>query len=213
VNPLDPAPTAEPKGDAVAALAYGWRTFRANVRPMLVVVVVPLVAQLVLAVAGRVLIHSVARWFLFQIVGIVVAAIAGIGVPRMALMISAGEPPAIGRAFRSERLVAWVVFSAVFGLAEGVGLVLCVIPGLLFLAFFGLAPYFFLDRGLGLGEALRASRAAVTGNGLAFAVLVAIVVGVLGAVVFVVGALVTQAVAALALAYLYRHVTGDPVAG
>jgi len=195
----------------MTALAYGWKKFRANARPMLTVVLVPLLAQLVIAVAGRELIHSVARWFLFQIVGIVVAAIAGIGVPRLALMISAGETPDVGRAFRNERWGSWVAFSVVFGLAEGIGLVLCVIPGVLFLAFFGLAPYFFLDRGMGIGEALRASREAAVARGLAFPVLLAIVIGALGAVVFVVGAFVTQAVAALALAYLYRGAVGEPV--
>jgi hypothetical protein len=195
----------------MTALAYGWKKFRANARPMLAVVLVPLVVQLVIALAGRALIHSVARWFLFQIVGIVVATIAGIGVPRLALMISAGETPDVGRAFRNERWGSWVAFSVVFGLAEGIGLVLCVIPGVLFLAFFGLAPYFFLDRGMGIGEALRASREAVVARGLAFPVLLAIVIGALGAVVFVVGAFVTQAVAALALAYLYRGAVGEPV--
>jgi uncharacterized membrane protein len=195
----------------MTALAYGWKTFRANARPMLVVVLVPIVVQLVIAIAGRVLIHSVAKWFLFQIVGIVGGAIAGIGVPRMALMISAGETPDVGRAFRSERWGSWVAFSVAFGLLEGVGLVLCVIPGVLFLAFFGLAPYFFLDRGMGIAEALRASRQAIVARELAFPVLLAIVVGVIGAVVFVVGALVTQAVAALALAYLYRSAIDEPV--
>jgi hypothetical protein len=195
----------------MTALAYGWKNFRANLRPMLIVVLVPVVAQVVIAIAGRALIHSVAKWFLFQIVGIVVAAIAGIGVPRLALMISAGEDPDVGRAFRYERWGSWIAFSVVFGLLEGVGLVLCVIPGVLFLAFFGLAPYFFLDRGMGIGEALRASRQAVVAHGLAFPVLLAIVFGALGAVVFVVGAFVTQAVAALALACLYRGAVGEPV--
>ena len=36
----------------------------------------------------------------------------------------------------------------------GIGLVLCIIPGLFVLAFFGLAPYYFIDRGMSLGEAL-----------------------------------------------------------
>ena len=64
---------------------------------------------------------------------------------------------------------------------------------------------------MGIGEALRASREAVVAGGLAFPVLLSIVVGVLGLVVFVVGVFVTQAIAALALAYLYRYATGQPV--
>lgn len=205
-------PAAAPRGDVVAALSYGWRTFRANMRPMLVVVLVPVVAQLVLAAAGRLVFDSIARWFLFQIVVIVVSGVASIGVLRMALMISAGETPDVRRAFQSDRWGAWVVFSALFGVIEGVGLVLCVIPGLLFLAYFGLAQFYFLDRGMDMRDALRASRAAVTSNGLAFPVLLSILVGLLGFVVFIVGVCVTQAVAALALVFLYRHAVGEPVA-
>ncbi len=200
------------RGDAAPALAYGWTALRGNTRPMLAVVSVPVVAQLVLALAGRLLIHSIARWFLFQIVGIVVGSVANIGVARMALMITAGEAVDVGRAFRYDRWGQWILLSAGFGCIEGVGLVLCVIPGVLFLAYFGLVPYFFLDQGLSVGAAFRAGREAVVRKGLAFAVLVVIVVGMLGVVLFVVGMFVTQAIAALALAFLYRHAVDEPVA-
>jgi uncharacterized membrane protein len=208
----DDTPTPASPAGAGAALAYGWRGFRANAGPMLAVVVIPVALQLLLAVAGRVLIHSVAKWFLFQVVVIAVGAIAALGVVRLALMIAGGEDASVGAAFRYDRWGAWVVFAALFGLLEGIGLALCVIPGALFVAYFGLAPYFFVDRCMGIGDALRASRAAVTGNGLAFAVLSAVVVGSLGAVLLGVGGLVTQAVAALALAFVYRRVTDQPVA-
>ena len=127
-------------------------------------------------------------------------------------MITAGEPADVGKAFQYDRWGEWIVFSVVFGLSVGIGLVLCVIPGLFFLAFFGLAPYYFLDRRLSLGDALQASREAVSSKGLAFPVLLSIIVGVLGIIVCVVGVFVTEAVAYVAVAYLYRYATGQPVA-
>jgi hypothetical protein len=209
----DAAPERERASDVLGlvALAYGWKQFREHLGPMLVVVLIPFGAQIVLALAERALIDSVARWFLLQVVGIVVSSVAGLGLVRMALLVSAGESPTAGEAFRYDRWGAWIAFSLVFGLVEGVGLVLCVFPGLLFLAYFGLAPYFFVDRGMSMLESLRASRDAVVRGGLAFPVLLTIVVGALGLILAGVGVFVTEAVAALGLAYLYRHSAGESV--
>jgi len=217
VSAPDPARASDVLG--VAALAYGWKQFRAHLGPMLIVVLVPFGAQIVLALAERALITSVARWLLLQVAGIVVSSVAGLGLVRMSLLLSArsgdeeseADAPTVGAAFRYDRWGAWIAFSLAFGLVEGVGLVLCVVPGLLFLAYFGLAPYFFVDRGLGGREALRASRDAVVRGGLAFPVLLTIVVGALGLVLAGVGVFVTEAVAALALAYLYRHAAAESV--
>jgi uncharacterized membrane protein len=128
------------------------------------------------------------------------------------LMITAGTPADVRRAFRYDRWGEWIAFAVVYSLLESVGLVLCVIPGVLFIAYFGLAPFFFIDRGMSVGAALRASRRAVVNKGLAFAVLFSTLVGVLGIVVCVVGVVVSEAVATLALAFLYRYAVDQPVA-
>ena len=201
-----------PEYDGFAAIRYGWSAFQKNIVPMVVVILAPLAAELVIAFVGKALIDSVARRFLFQIAGVVLSGVAGLGVRRMALMITAGEPTGARAAFRYDRWAEWIAFSVVFGLLESVGLVLCVIPGVLFLAYFGLAPFFFLDRGMSMGASLRASRAAVSSKGLAFSVLLAFIFGLLGIVVFFVGAFITEAMATLALAFLYRYATGQPVA-
>lgn len=200
-----------PEHDGFGALAYGWSAFRKNAGPMLTVVLVPLAVEVVIAVVGKALIDAAARRFLFQITGVLLSAVAGLGVRRLALAITAGEPADARAAFRYDRWSEWIAFSVVFGLLESVGLVLCVIPGVLFLAYFGLAPYFFLDQDLGIRDSLRASRDAVASKGIAFSVLLMIVVGVIGVVVCVVGVVVSEAVAALALAFLYRFAVDQPV--
>ncbi len=65
--------------DGFAAIRYGWSAFRNNARPLLLIVVVPLSAELVVALLGKALIDSAARRFLFQISGIVLGAIAALG--------------------------------------------------------------------------------------------------------------------------------------
>jgi uncharacterized membrane protein len=207
------SPQPGPGGpDVGAAISYGWAKFQQNVGPLLIAVLVPIVAQIVLSLIGQSLGGSRVVWLLFQILAIAVNAVAGIGIYRLALMITAGEPADIGKAFQYDRMGEWIVFSFVFGVVLAVGLLLCIVPGLLFLAFFGLAPFFFLDQGLSLGDALRASREAVRGKGLAFPILLSILVGLLGIIACFVGLFVTIPIAYVAVAYLYRYAAGQPVA-
>jgi uncharacterized membrane protein len=210
--PYDAPPPGSGAPDVGAAISYGWKKFQENVGPMLIVVLIPVAAQIVLLLIGQVAIKSVAGALVFQVIGIVVSAVAGLGLYRTALMITAGEPADVGKAFQYDRWGEWIVFSFVFGLMVGVGLVLCIIPGLFVLAFFGLAPFYFIDKRMSLGEALSASRAAVQSKGLAFPVLLSIIVGVLGVIACIVGVFVTEAIAYIAVAYLYRYATGQPVA-
>ncbi len=80
------------------------------------------------------------------------------------------------------------------------------------LAFFGLAPFYFLDGRMSLGDSLRASRGAVQRNGLAFPILLSVVVGFLGVIACIIGIFVTEPIAYLAVAFLYRYAAGQPVA-
>jgi uncharacterized membrane protein len=213
--PPFPPPSGPPPGagspDAGAALSYGWKKFQENVGVLLAVVLIPIAVQIVFSLIGQ-SIRGLFAVFLFQLVAIAVGAIAGLGIYRVALMITAGEPVSVGKAFQYDRMGEWVVFSVVFGLGVGITLLLCIIPGLFFLAFFGLAPFYFLDGNMSLGEAFGASRQAVSSKGLAFPILLSIVVGALGLILCGVGALVTEPIAYVAVAFLYRYAAGQPVA-
>jgi uncharacterized membrane protein len=215
--PFQPPPFGSPppgsgSPDVGAALSYGWKKFQENVGPLLAAVLIPVAVQVVLSIISRSVVDSLLGALLFNVLGIIVGAVAGIGIYQMALMITAGQPADVGKAFTYDRWGEWIVFSFVFGLMVGIGLVLCVIPGLLVLAFFGLAPFYFLDGRMSLGESLRASRAAVQRNGLAFPILLSIVVGILGIIACIIGIFVTEPVAYVAVAFLYRYSAGQPVA-
>jgi uncharacterized membrane protein len=215
--PYQPPPYGSPppgggSPDAGAALSYGWKKFQENAGPLLLVILIPLVAQGAISIIGQTAIHGVVGRFVFSIVATVVSAVAGLGIYQMVLMITAGQPADIGKAFTYDRWAEWILFSFLFGLATIVLLFACLIPGLFFLAFFGLAPFYFIDGRMGLGESLSASRAAVQSKGLGFPILLSIVVGVLGVIACVLGLFVTEPVAYLAVAFLYRYAAGQPVA-
>jgi uncharacterized membrane protein len=207
----NPPPGGDRSPDTGTALSYGWQKFQQNVGPLLIAVLIPVVVQIVLSIIGRA-VNSTPVLILFEIVSIALGAAAGIGIYRVALQITAGEPADIGKAFAYDRWGEWIIFSIIFGLMVGIGLLLCIVPGLLVLAFFGLAPFFFLDQRMSLGEALTASRMAVQTKGLALPILLCIVVGFLGIILCFVGVLITEPIAYVAVAFLYRYAAGQSVA-
>jgi len=219
VNDVPPPPygyTPPPSGGGSpqvgTALSYGFNKYFANVGPVLVIVLAPVAAQVVLSIIGQVVIRSLVGVLVFQILGWIVGAIAALGIYNTALMITSGQAPDFGRAFQYDRWGEWFGFSIVFGLIVGIGLILCIVPGLVALAFFGLAPYYFIDRRMSIGEALKASREAATSRGFAMPIILSILVGVAGVIACGVGLLVTAPAAYIAVGFLYRNAAGQPVA-
>jgi uncharacterized membrane protein len=178
---------------------------------MLAVVAIALLAELVVNLI-ELSVNSFFGRVLFSVIGLVVGSVVSLGIYKMALMITIGAPPSLGQAFTYDRWGQWIGFSIVYGLMVGIGLALCIVPGLFVLALFGMAPYFFIERGLSLGEALSASREAASGRGYAVPVLLSIMVGVLGLIACGVGFLITAPAAYIAVAFLYRNATGQTVA-
>jgi uncharacterized membrane protein len=217
VNDVPPPPPygAVPPGygspPVGTALSYGFNKYFANVGPVLGVIAIAIVAQLLVQLIELPVTSLVGR-LLFSIIGLVVGAIVSLGIYKTALMITAGAVPTISEAFSYDRWGEWLGFSIVYGLMVGIGLALCIIPGLVVLALFGMAPFFFIDRGMSLGQALTASREAATSRGFALPVLVSIFVGALGLVACLIGVFVTAPAAYIAVAFLYRNAAGQPVA-
>jgi uncharacterized membrane protein len=221
VSSVPPPPPSQPPYGSVppgggspqvgTALSYGFNKYFANIGPVLAVIAVYFVVQVVFFLIGL-SVSSLAGKLLLNVVSFVLSAIVSLGIYKTALMITAGQVPTLGEAFTYDRWGEWILFSIVYGLMVGIGLVLCLIPGLVVLAFFGMAPFFFIDRGMSLGDALTASREAASNRGFALPVIVSIIVGVAGAIACGIGLLVTAPAAYIAVAFLYRNAAGQPVA-
>lgn len=206
VPPPPPPYGSPPPGagspDVGTALSYGFNKYFANLGPVLLIILVAFAAQVIVSLF-RLVFDSLFLQLFFLIVGVVVSAVVNIGIYNAALMITAGRTPTVGEAFTSDRWGEWIVFSIVYGLMVGIGLAFCIIPGLFVLAFFGMAPYYFIDRGMSMGDAFTASREAA-GRGFAVPVILSIIVGALGLILCGIGALITMPAAYIAVAFLYR---------
>ena len=206
-----PSPASSP--DAGAALSYGWKKFQQNVGPLIAVILIPIILQAILQIIGVVVIKGPVGYIIFGILAAVVSLAGSIGIFNAALLITSGQPLDIGKAFSTDRWGEWIVFAFVFGLFVGVGAIFCGIGALVVLAFYGLAPYYFLDQRKSLGEAFKASLDATRGNaGIPMAIALTVLVGIAGVILCYVGALVTMPIAYLGVGFLYRHINNQPVA-
>jgi uncharacterized membrane protein len=79
----------------------------------------------------------------------------------------------------------WTLFAAalVLSILIGLGLLLLIVPGLLLAAIWLYVPLFIVDRDMGLGEAMSASRQRVSANGLGLHVVVVLLIVVISALV------------------------------
>jgi hypothetical protein len=199
--------------DAGAALSYGWNKFQSYAGPVLAIILIPIAAQLILNLLGAAVIRNTFGYILFGLLGVIVSLVGALGIFNAGLMITAGETPDIGKAFSTDRWGEWFAFAIVFGLFVAVGAIFCGVGALIVLAFFGLAPYFFLDQRKSLGEAFSASLEATRSmSGLPLAIALTAFVGVLGVILCYIGVFITLPVAYIGVAFLYRRATNQPVA-
>lgn len=109
-----------------------------------------------------------ARTILASIVGAVLfgilAWLATIGLYRAGLKTSLGEAPGFHNLTSSENLGKYVVVAIVYGLLSAIGLVLCILPGIIVIFLFQFSPFYALDKGQGVGEAFGNSYRVVTKN-------------------------------------------------
>jgi uncharacterized membrane protein len=100
--------------------------------------------------------------------------------------------------------------SLLFSLAVGVGLVLLIVPGVIFGLMFMFAPFIVIERELGPIDALNASNQLTRGHKwqLLGLVLLLVLINLLGLMALVVGLLVSIPVSTLAFVHAYRVLGG-----
>jgi hypothetical protein len=159
-------------------------------------------------------VHGIFARFLLNIISFVVGLVLSRGLIRAALTVVNGGAPDPGLVFRFDNLGPYAVVSILLGLMIGIGLILCIVPGVILAGMFGFAPWLVVERDMDGVGALGAARQLASGKlgsvilfGLCF-----ILVNVLGALLCGVGLLVTYPVSYLAAAHAYRQLTGTPIA-
>jgi uncharacterized membrane protein len=234
--PPPPPEGGAPRIDVGAAISWGFDRFKANAAAFVGLAAVVTVIQLVQQVGTRPLQNIVvdcsnpdspgqlnactAAVGLSAIAAIVIALVfsllafvAQIGVQRAAIRSTQGVAPTFSEMFTTQYLGRYILFVIVFAILVVIGLALCILPGLVVLFLLQLGPYYILDKGMGVRDAVKASVNAVTKNvgpALIMTVINALVT-ILGGLFFGILTLVTLPFACLFTAHMYRQFNREPI--
>jgi len=224
------------------AFNYGWTKFRQNLGPILLAALVYIAVIIVVEIIFFALFGGLASsstqaqyedgvlvgyetsgggFFLtlvlaaiFGVVFVVLGAIMQAGISRGVLAITYGRPLEVGTMFKFDNVVTVILAGLLVGLAYGVGIVLCVIPGLIVLFFSQFYVWFIVDKQLGVVDSIKASFGLVNknlGTMVGFFV-VSLAAYVVGALLCGIGLLVAVPVVYIATGYAYRRLQGEQVA-
>jgi hypothetical protein len=146
------------------------------------------------------------------VVGWAVTAFVLTGVLRAAFKLIRGGAPEAGDVLSGGDLFAPMFIAyAIYAIASGIGVLLCIVPGLAVGLFFNMAFPLIVDRGLSPIDALKESVELVKPewvNVLLFG-LIAVALNFVGALLCGVGLLVTVPLTYIAWAWLYQRLTGQ----
>lgn len=146
-------------------------------------------------------------WLLIPIV-----VLGKMGLYKSVLLMTTGEKPGFDQFYKNwPQILSWIGANILFAIMLFVGLFLLIVPGLYVLARFGLFPFFILDKNLGPLESLK--EASIASEGVRWPLfllfVVCLVLNILGVLFFGIGLLITVPVTLLALAAVYRKLTGQ----
>src|SRR5690606_6072869 len=209
------------------AISYGWRKVTSNLGPWILVALIFLAVNVawnwitggfdqvqdqfdytdtnVLAVTGLTFTN-----ILLGIVGTVIGYLVTAFFTRGALDEVDGRKPDVAAFFRIGNVVNVLLAALIVGILTGVGLFLCILPGLAVLLFSAFVYYVALDQGVDAITAVRTSFSMVAKNfGQVFLLLLALLgINILGAIPCGLGLFVTIPLSYVAVGYAYRRLSG-----
>ncbi|GAA2058148.1 hypothetical protein [Williamsia deligens] len=217
--PQPPGLQTPPQFSIGSALSYGWSKFSGNVGSWLLIALVSVLVNVVINLAFRGFSTDdlTTTTSALSIVGSIVSFVVGVlfqaAYIRGALDECDGRKPNLGAFFRFQNLGAVFGLVIVVGLVVGIGFVLLIIPGLVLLYLTWYALTFAIDRNDGFGAAFSNTFRLTTQHfGQLFPLaIVCFLLNVVGAVLCLVGLLVTIPVTLIAGTYAYRVLTGGVV--
>lgn len=197
------------------ALGFGWEAVSGNLRVWIPATLAVAAAAVIPDLLASQLqergatVQSTLMWVL----GVVLLGFLWVGMVRMALDAVDGAEVQLGTLTSQGSLVLrYVVASFIFGVAFFVGSLFFLVPGLVVLVFLYFYDYVLVDRHAGILECLRGSADVGEGNRVRiFLFLVALLVlNLVGALLLLVGLLLTLPITYVASAHAYRQLAATP---
>ncbi|WLP92155.1 putative membrane protein [Gordonia sp. NB41Y] len=207
-----PTPTTLDLGEA---LSYGWNKYKANALNWILFAVISylILGLITAAINGFSSSPSLGQNIVSSLVSGILGVLIQAGFTRGALDELDGRKPALGDFVKWNNLTAVFIAAILVWLITTVGYFLLVIPGLIatFLLWYTIA--FVIDRNLAPGDALKASFDLTSKNvgSLLLLAVVVVLLNIVGALLCLVGLLVSGPVTLIASTYAYRVLSGGAV--
>lgn len=200
-----PNPRGLPLGESIQ---FGWKTLQSSVVFIIGVTLVAWVVPSVIEWAGdRAFDRGIQEFGMSIITGLVSSTFA-LGLAKIYLRFRDGEKPIFENLFDGlARLHVYIAAMIILSIAVVMGLILLIVPGIIFLLRLWFVGFVVVDEKVGPLEAIQRSWDMTRGYTMDLFLLFILLVGlnILGLVCLVVGLLATVPISGLALAYIYRH--------
>ena len=204
------------------AVQFGWDTMKSNIGFFIgLLIAVGLIDYVPDIIAVIIKADSPILLVIIQIASVVLSMIIAMGLIKICLRFCDGEKGEFSDLFSCYPLfLDYLIGSIIYGLIVTVGLILLIIPGIIWAIQFRFYSYLIIDRGLGPIDALKKSSEITKGVKWDLFVfgIVLWVINLLGLLCLVVGLFATIPTTIVAIAFVYRkllaqtELTGIPEA-
>ncbi len=208
-----PNPHGLPLGESIQ---FGWTTLKKSAPFVVGVTLVAWIVPTIIEWAGDKALDSGIQEFGISIIVYLVSSTFGLGLAKIYLRFRDGEKPVFENLFDGlARLHVYIGAVIIVGIAVVMGLILLLVPGIVFLIRLWFVGFVVVDERAGPLESIQRSWDITRGHTLDLFLLFLLLAGLnlLGALMLGVGLLVTIPISGLALAHIYRHLKPSTWAG
>ena len=188
------------------AVRFGWHTWKANIVFFLAVLLTTWIISAIPNALESALGKGSALDSIIRLVSWIFSVVVGIGTTKIALAFARGQKPDFNELFTNYPLFFKYLFGSIlYAVIVTVGLLLLVVPGVIWAIKFHFFSYFIVDKGVGPIEALKRSSQltkGVKGELLVFMLLL-VGINILGLIVIFIGLLATIPLSMVAVAFVY----------
>jgi uncharacterized membrane protein len=191
-----------------AALRFGWETFKKRpgffIGITLIIGIVSWLVGFVVALVG--LKGGIAG----GVINLLISTLVDIGVT--AILLKAydnAETPQFSDLWHPQQYVSYLIATVLVGICVVVGIVLLIVPGVIAAIMFMFAKFVVVDRNMNPIDAMKESARITKGHRftLLLLILALVAINIVGAILLLVGLLVTIPVSGLAAVYAYRKLS------
>jgi uncharacterized membrane protein len=197
------------------AIRFGWDATKANLLFLIgVIVLTGIIGGLPQLLSDRN--QSSALSCVLSLISIILNTLIGLGLTKVTLDLAERRTPQLSDLWAPAPLfLNYLLAEIIFGVMFTIGLVFLVVPGIIVAVVFGLYAYVIVDRGAGPIEALSRSAEITKGVRMDLFIFGLLLIGIniLGALVLLVGLLISVPVSMVAGAYVYRQLDAQTAAG